>query len=464
MRVWMITGFLFIASAAIAQTTPVPEPVAADAPWEIPPDEKIRQMLAERVQVKGAGAVIGVIEPAGRRVITHGNEVDGNTIFQIGSVTKTFTALLLADMVVRGEVALDDPASKYLWRGARMPERGRPITLQDLATHVSGLPSMPTNFPLRADPDPIAAYTPKLLNQFLATHELDRAPGEKWAYSNLGVSLLGRLLAQLAGTNYEALLKQRVLDPLGLRDTSISLSKDQARRLATGLDRYGNPAAIWEMRTLQASGSLRSSANDLLEFLSVYLGKRETALSRAIELQLSVRAPVRNAQALGWGTGTVEGREIFAHEGGKPGYRAFVAFDRVKQRGVVVLVNANIELRPSLIGAWIMTGQKLPLARDAPAPRIAATVDRKTLDSCEGRYQLDSGRVLTVVRKDDHLVTDTTGGGPQLFLPAGARDFFEPSAGEELSFTADENERVTSVIVFPRGRDAGGLVTGKRLP
>ena len=323
-------------------------------------------MLAERVRIKGAGAVVGVIEPAGRRVITNGNAVNGDTIFQIGSCTKPFTSLLLADMVVRGEVALDDPASKYLPRGVRMPERGRPITLQDLATHVSGLPSMPTNFPLRADPDPIAAYTPGLLNQFLATYELDRAPGEKWAYSNLGVSVLGRLLAQRAGTNYEALLTERVLGPLGLRDTTISLSKDQARRLAKGLDRYGNRAAIWEMRTLQASGSLRSSANDLLEFLSVYLGQRETALSRAIELQLSVRASVRNAQALGWGTGKVEDREIFAHEGGKPGYRAFIAFDRVKQRGVVVLVNANIELRPSLIGAWIMSGQKLPPTREPP--------------------------------------------------------------------------------------------------
>ena len=416
MRSWVITWFMFIAPVVVAQPAPVGH--CRRCPWEIPTDDAIRQMLAERVRIKGAGAVVGVIEPAGRRVITNGNAVNGDTIFQIGSCTKPFTSLLLADMVVRGEVALDDPASKYLPRGVRMP-RARPAhdARQDLATMCRACRRCRRIFAARRSPIPSPAYTPGLLNQFLATYELDRAPGEKWAYSNLGVSVLGRLLAQRAGTNYEALLTERVLGPLGLRDTTISLSKDQARRLAKGLDRYGNRAAIWEMRTLQASGSLRSSANDLLEFLSVYLGQRETALSRAIELQLSVRASVRNAQALGWGTGKVEDREIFAHEGGKPGYRAFIAFDRVKQRGVVVLVNANIELRPSLIGAWIMSGQKLPPTREPPTPRTSVVLDRKTLDSYEGRYELDSGRMLTVVRKGDHLITDTAGGGRSSSCP-----------------------------------------------
>src|SRR5204862_7039929 len=121
----------------------------------------------------------------------------------------------------------------------------------------------------------------------------------------------------------------------------ILLSHEQAARLAPGLDRYGEPAAVWEMRTLQGSGSLRSSANDLLEFLSYFVDDRPTPLRDAIKLQLSVRSSTRSTQALGWALGKFDGREIFVHEGGKPGYRSLIAFDPTNCRGIVILVNAR---------------------------------------------------------------------------------------------------------------------------
>src|SRR5688572_7395242 len=194
--------------------------------WTIPADSAIRALLAERLPNDGVGAVVGILEPAGRRVVVHGESgapdgrpLDGETVFQIGSVTKVFTGLLLADMVVRGEVGLDDPAAKYLPPGARMPQRGRPITLIDLSKHWSALPSMPTNFALTARPNPYEAYSAEQLYAFLNSYELPREPGTQ-AYSNLGVALLGRLLARQAGMDYEALLRQRVLGPLGLNNTS----------------------------------------------------------------------------------------------------------------------------------------------------------------------------------------------------------------------------------------------------
>lgn len=297
--------------------------------WTIPSNEGIRKLLADRMQHNGVGVVIGVIEPAGQRVVAYGKSgasngrpLDGDTVFQIGSVTKAFTALLLADMVRRGEVKLDDPASNYLPPGARMPQRGRPITLLDLATHRSGLPSMPTNFALQGQPNPIEAYTADDLHRFLSSYTPDLEPGAKGLYSNLGVALLGRLLARRAGMEYEALLKERVLNPLSMKSSSITLTTDQTARLAPGHDRYLRPVDTWEMRTLQGSGSLRSTANDMLLFLAANLGYRDTPLNTSMEYQRTVRSPMNPGRALAWSVIKVGNEEFFGHEGGKAGYRS----------------------------------------------------------------------------------------------------------------------------------------------
>ena len=224
---------LTIALSGVAGAQEVPQQARAATGWSIPSDEVIRALLRERMAANGVGIVVGIVGPDGRRVITHGRSgapdgrpLDGDTIFQIGSVTKVFTTLLLSKMALDGEVGIEDAAAKYLPAGTRMPEKGSPITLADLATHMSGLPSMPTNFDLSARPDPVEAYSADDLAAFLATYSPEREPGAAYAYSNLGVALLGRLLSAKAGRPYEQLLRESVLQPLGLADTSISLSAD----------------------------------------------------------------------------------------------------------------------------------------------------------------------------------------------------------------------------------------------
>ena len=153
------------------------------------------------------GIVVGVIEPNGRRVVAYGHlangdprTVDGDTIFEIGSVSKVFTSLLLADMVNRNEVALDDPAAKYLPDDVTLPERsGKAITLLDLSTHSSGLPPLPTNLKPKDPRNPYAGYTVDDLYQFLSGYTLPRDPGSEFEYSNLGAGLLGHLLASPRG-------------------------------------------------------------------------------------------------------------------------------------------------------------------------------------------------------------------------------------------------------------------------
>ena len=190
-------------------------PAAGDRGWTIPGNEEIRRLLIDRLDGRCVGVVVGVLDPAGTRIVTHGRSaasdrraLDGETVFQVGSVTKVFTGLLLADMAVRGLVQLDDPAAKYLPAGVRMPQRGRAITLIDLSKHWSGLPSMP-DFSLQGRPDPYAGYSEDDLYRFLNSYTPAREPGTQ-EYSNLGVALLGRLLARHSGLEYEALLRQRV--------------------------------------------------------------------------------------------------------------------------------------------------------------------------------------------------------------------------------------------------------------
>ena len=185
-----------------------------------PTDAQIRDPLVERIdkQQQSVGIVVGVIDSTGRRTISYGKfdtgdnrAVDGNTIFEIGSVTKVFTSLLLADMVQRGEVALTDSVAKYLPAGVKMPERnGRQITLEDLATHTSGLPRLPTNLSPKDAANPYADYSVEQLYQFLSGYQLTRDIGSQYEYSNLGGGLLGHVLARRAGMDYEKFVRSRI--------------------------------------------------------------------------------------------------------------------------------------------------------------------------------------------------------------------------------------------------------------
>jgi serine-type D-Ala-D-Ala carboxypeptidase/endopeptidase len=466
-----VLGWLLCAAwsaTALAAEAPQPPPSSA---WSIPSDDSIRQLLAQRMQHNDTAIVVGVIEPSGRRIVAHGSAgegtrrpVDGDTVFQIGSVTKVFTALVLAQMVRSGEVKFDDAASNYLPRGAAMPQRGRPITLADLVTHTSGLPSMPTNYDLSAEPDPYAAYTNEQLCAFLATYELPRAPGEASEYSNLGVSLLGQLLARRAGTDYEALSRARVLEPLGMRSTSIALTPDQKRRLAPGHDRYFRPVTTWEMSTLPASGSLRSTANDMLVFLAANLGEGKTPLEEAMVFQRkALSPPIAGSQALGWGVSDVGGERIFSHQGGKQGYRSAVAFNPERGTGIVVLANARSDDGPGAIAMHLLAGRELPPVPPAPPERTLVELDHELLDRYAGRYRLAPDRVLTVARRHDHLLVDSTGNGVSEFFAIGSADFFLNTGNDEIGFQLDAHGRVTGLALFGDGRSAGAPQIAARI-
>jgi CubicO group peptidase (beta-lactamase class C family) len=307
--------------------------------------EEIHDMLVQRIdgQHKGGGIVVGVITKKAREIISYGHfdptdprVPDGDTVFEIGSVSKVFTSLLLADMVVKGEVKLSDPLSMYLPASVHLPTRkGKPITLLDLATHYSGLPRMPTNF-LNWD------YSQQEMFDFLSTYQLPRDPGQKFEYSNFAVGLLGEILALHAGTDYETLLRTRITAPLQMSRTAVHPTPQMKAAFIPGHGRGTGKAAAWEVPALSGAGGIRSTANDLLIFLAANLGIINSPLQPAMKKMLSVhRTSGPGAEiALGWFIATGRNGVVF-HNGETNGYHAFLGYDPRRKVGVVVLSNVS---------------------------------------------------------------------------------------------------------------------------
>ncbi|HEU4585045.1 MAG TPA: serine hydrolase domain-containing protein [Gemmatimonadaceae bacterium] len=299
--------------------------------------------------------VIGVIDAEGERVLPYGvmstsdsTPVTGDTRFEVGSVTKVLTSLLLARMVESGEVKLDDPIARFLPDSVGAPEyRGTPVTLRELATHSSSLPRLPGNIAPANMLDPYADYTADRLYAFLDSYDLPQPPDSHYEYSNLGAGLLGFLLSRRAGEPYDKLLEQRVLGPLGMNDSYVAeLGGDTDARLAQGYAE-GKPVPFWHFGSLDGAGALRSSTNDLLRLLSAELHPERTSLAEAIELTQQIRfhASPQLALALGWHVVQLpDSSSLYWHNGGTGGARSFVGFVPKSGVGVVALMNEALPL------------------------------------------------------------------------------------------------------------------------
>jgi len=344
---------------------------------QLPADAEVRKILAERVgaENRGIAIVAGLIDANGRRVIAYGSGAGGDTMFEIGSMTKVFTSLLLMDMTRRGEVALTDPIAKYLPESVKVPERnGRKITLADLSTQSSGLPRLPSNMAPKDMSNPYADYSVQQLYDFLSGYRLARDIGAQYEYSNLGVGLLGHVLALRAGMSYEALVRSRICEPLGMADTRITLTPEMKARLATGHNGAGKPVPNWDLPTLAGAGALRSTADDMLTFLAANLGFVKTPLAQAMADEVSIRRPVGGDMeiAYGWHVQTRDGKPIIWHNGGTGGYRSYMGYDPKARTGVVVLTNISTVQGADDIGRHLLNAS-YPLAK-AGAGRIIFAV------------------------------------------------------------------------------------------
>jgi len=290
----------------------------------------------------GAGIAIGVVEHGTRRVFTFGT-AKPDSIFEIGSISKTFTTLLLARMVAEGKVKLDDPVRELLPPGAVAKPEGPEITLFDLAIQHSGLPRMPDNFKPADPTNPYADYRAADLYRFLASHGVAKPPAPPFLYSNLGVGLLGQALANRAGMSYASLLQQEIAGPLGLKDTIVTLSPEQRSRFIQGRDLEHHPAHAWDLDALAGAGAIRSTAGDMLTYLEAHLHPEKVpAFSAALAQTHELRADAGPGMRIALAWLNVTAKEFYWHNGGTGGYSSYAFFDPKNDCAAIVLFNATV--------------------------------------------------------------------------------------------------------------------------
>uniref|UniRef100_Q01QS0 Beta-lactamase n=1 Tax=Solibacter usitatus (strain Ellin6076) TaxID=234267 RepID=Q01QS0_SOLUE len=421
---------------------------------QMPPDVEIRKILAERVGPENLGStiVVGVIDAQGRRVVAYGSlakndarKPGGDTVFEIGSMSKVFTSLLLMDMSRKGELVVSDPVAKFLPETVKVPERGgRKITLADLSTQSSGLPRMPTNFTPKDAGNPYADYSVQQMYDFISGYQLTRDIGSQYEYSNLGVGLLGHALARRAGMSWEELVRKRICDPLGMSNTRVTLTPEMKARLAVGHSAGLAAVPNWDIPTLAGAGALRSTANDMLIFLAANLGYAKTPLAQAMADEIAIRRPVGGDMeiAYGWHVQNKDGNSIIWHNGGTGGYRTYMGFDPKARTGVVVLSNVSTPAGPDDIGRHLLNAS-YPLTKvDAPVEHKEITLDAKALDRYVGTYQMDRYVLMSMSRDGQRMYTELTGQPKFEVFPESERKFFLKVVDAQLIFDEDA-QRVT---------------------
>ena len=310
----------------------------------------------------GVGLAIGVSKRGERRILTYG-AAKPDSLFEIGSISKTFTGLMLARMVVEGKVRLDEPVREFLPAGtvakpARTADGGKEITLLDLATHHSGLPSIPDNLRPADRSDPYADYGPQQLYAYLATHGVAKPADATFAYSNLGFGLLGQALAVRDGRSYSGLLREEITGPLGMTDTVVKLSAEQLQRFLQGYADNRRPVQAWDFDALAGAGAIRSTAADMMTYLEANLHPQsEAPLSDALALSQRLRRAADQGEQIALGWTYSDARGAYRKDGGTAGFTSTAFFNPRADCAVVVLLNTGpnrlLPLSPDLIAEHI---------------------------------------------------------------------------------------------------------------
>jgi len=420
---------------------------AAGQSSRLPDPYYVKALLVKLVDVekRAPGIVVGMIaaDPQERWVVGYGKlsatderVPDGDTVFELASVGKVFTGVLLAQAVMNGEVQLDDPISMYLPEGVTAPEyEGRSITLLDLATHTSGLPwrsITPTHY----------AYTLDQMYAFLSGYRLTRAPGSSWEYSGFGFGLLGNLLVRRAGEeDYEALLVERITRPLGMDSTHIGLTPDMRSRLAPPYDALLTPSSSLDAPTFAGAGAgFRSTANDMLKFLAANMGLTGPELQPALQLANTPQRPSDGNDYIGLGWDLHEsGNGIHWHPGKNPGYYSYLGWDPQRKTGVVVLTNAAIDIGDVA----------LQLIRRLPLTPVS--VDPQVLAAYAGRYPLPDGSTVTI-RVDGTRIFIQLPAEPEYELYASSENhFYLPVDDLEITFYRNDRGEVERAVGVVNG-------------
>ncbi len=383
--------------------------------------------------------------------ISSKEQVTSKTLFEIGSITKTFTCSLLSYMVLQKEVALADRAQHYLPTAIILPQKnGKQITLLNLATARSGLPRLPGNLS-PADPNnPYLDYTEKELTNFLNNCELKNEPGAVYEYSNLGMGLLGFILTHKKGEPYSQLIKEIILKPLEMNQTYIS-GETKSKLLATGyMDK--NPVNAWtwnNQSALTGAGGIVSNAEDMLKYLAAQLSTDQTTLTASFQETHKERAEAGSEQlqiGLGW---HIRDHKYIWHNGGTQGFRSFIGFDPEKKRGIVVLTNST-NAADDLGFHWLDSAYALKLLKKP------IDLAPEKVKEYEGIYEITPTFKVTISLQESTLLMQATN-QPKVSLYAEGQDkFFLRVADVSVNFNRNGEGKIEKLTIHQNGIEQVG--------
>jgi D-alanyl-D-alanine-carboxypeptidase/D-alanyl-D-alanine-endopeptidase len=376
-----------------------------------------------------------------------------NTVFEIGSITKTFTGLLLADNVIKGVMKLDDPLQKYLPAGVTAPTRNdQVITLVTMSNHTSALARMPSNFAPKNPNNPYADYSEQQMYDFLKGYTLPRDIGSQYEYSNYAQGLLGNVIAKKSGMPYEELMIKTIAKPLGMTSTAIAFTPEMKKNMAVG--HAGNiEVENWDLSSLAGAGGIRSSTVDMAKYVSANLGVLKSNLYPAMQLthKATTKEGINPKVGLGWHIIKSGEKEVLTHSGGTGGYRTFAGFIPSEKKGVVVMTNSATGVDD--IGIHLLNPSVSLVAVNK-----TVTVDAAVLEKYVGKYELMPNFVLTVTRDNTQLNAQATGQPAFPIFAKASNVFFYKVVEAQLTFN-ENNGVVESVTLFQGGQ----TITGKRL-
>lgn len=423
--------------------------------------QEIEALLKERVDAgETPGIVVAVHQKGMTTYYNYGyanaasqQRVDSNTLFEIGSITKTFTCICLAQEVEEGKLQLSDPVQKFLPAGTTMPVRGdKQITFEDLASARSGLPRMPSNFSPADGENPYIDYTDDKLWAFLNSYQLTRDIATQYEYSNLGMGLLGVIVARVNGKTYRETVTQRILKPLNMQHTFLNTPGRKDKNSATGYS-GSEPVQAWtwsDASCLQGAGGLLSNAEDMMKYLVANLNPPKNSLGRAIKNSHQARMNIAGKIPMKIGLGWHIRNSIIWHNGGTGGFRTFAGFDPGKKMAVVVLTNSNAGADD--LGFHLLD-ESIPLK----TIRKVIAVDPAVLQTYVGSYEFSPQFKIEITLDDAQLSAQATGQDKFPVFPESETKFFLRVVDAQVEFVKGSNGQVEKMVLYQNGVAQQGI-------
>ncbi len=415
-------------------------------------DKIAKPLIKDKIIV---GMIIGIVKDGKKQIFSYGEikkgsgiSPDGDTVYEIGSISKVFTGILLADSIQKNLVKLDDPIQKHLPPTIKVPIHSKqPILLVHLATHRSGLTRMPSNFYPSNPMNPYADYTVKNMYDFLNGHKLRREPGI-FEYSNYGMGLLGHILALKQKTSYEQILIKDICNPLNMNDTRIKLSKKMKKNLATPYNKVQFQMQNWDLPTLAGAGGIRSTCNDMIKFIEANLKKGDDQISKSLSIARQKQQNLKNNPAMGLNWFIARDGITRLHGGMTGGYCSYMAVAPSLNAGVIVLANTAHQ-RINGVAEQI---KRIALGTQQKEIYINPAILRKYI----GRYAITPDIILSITIENNKLMIQTTGQGKGPIFAMSKTEFFLKVVDAQVTFIVEKDGSVKKLILHQHGQDMEG--------